>query len=62
MKVLGPPTAVPIEITVTEWAMEMLDAADLRPAPLPGVEMSFTRALVASPEVNRALYGAVGAR
>lgn len=50
------------ELTVTEWAMEMLDVADLRQAPLPGVEMTFTRAMVPSPDVNRALYAAVGAR
>ncbi|WP_328600905.1 GNAT family N-acetyltransferase [Actinomadura physcomitrii] len=47
---------------VTEWAMEMLDAADLRPAPLPGVEMTFTLAGVPSADVNRALYAMVGAR
>lgn len=60
-----PPAALPgaIEISsVTEWAMEMLDPADLRPAPLPGVEMSFTLARIPSPDVNRALYAAVGAR
>ncbi|WP_243708275.1 GNAT family N-acetyltransferase [Actinomadura sp. GC306] len=52
-----------IEISgVIEWTMEMLDAADLRPAPLPGVEMTFTLARVPSPEVNRAMYAAVGAR
>jgi ribosomal protein S18 acetylase RimI-like enzyme len=51
-----------IEITITEWAMEMLSAADLHPAPLPGVEMSFTRALTPSADVNRALYALVGAR
>ncbi|WP_243717247.1 GNAT family N-acetyltransferase [Actinomadura sp. KC345] len=47
---------------VTEWTMEMLDAADLRPAPLPRVEMTFTLSGLPSPEVNRALYAAVGAR
>ncbi|WP_307796989.1 GNAT family N-acetyltransferase [Actinomadura barringtoniae] len=47
---------------VTEWAMEMLDLEDLRPAPLPGVEMTFTRSCVPSPDVSRALYAAVGAR
>ncbi|WP_246342774.1 GNAT family N-acetyltransferase [Actinomadura verrucosospora] len=47
---------------VTEWAMEMLDAADLRPAPLPGVEMTFTLAGVPSADVSRALYAMVGAR
>ncbi|MCD0448732.1 GNAT family N-acetyltransferase [Actinocorallia sp. API 0066] len=52
----------PREITVTEWAMEMRDPAALRPAPLPSGEMTFTLARVASPDVNRALYAAVGAR
>ncbi|MEU5883553.1 GNAT family N-acetyltransferase [Spirillospora sp. NPDC047279] len=47
---------------VTEWTMEMLDPADLRPAPAAGVEMTFTRAAVASADVSRALYAAVGAR
>jgi GNAT superfamily N-acetyltransferase len=47
---------------VTEWAMEMLDAADLRPAPPPAVEMTFTLARRPSADVNRALYAAVGAR
>ncbi|WP_433337026.1 GNAT family N-acetyltransferase [Spirillospora sp. CA-294931] len=47
---------------VTEWVMEMLDPADLRPAPPPDVEMTFTLARVASADVNRALYAAVGAR
>ncbi|OLT26309.1 GNAT family N-acetyltransferase [Actinomadura sp. CNU-125] len=41
--------------------MEMLDAADLRPAPLPGGEMTFTLAGTPSADVNRALYGLVGA-
>lgn len=40
----------------------MRDAADLRPAPLPGVEMAFTLAGVPSADVSRALYAAVGAR
>ncbi|MES9608376.1 MULTISPECIES: GNAT family N-acetyltransferase [Actinomadura] len=48
--------------SVTEWEMEMLDAADLRPAPLPGVEMTFTLAGLPSPDVSRALYATVGAR
>ncbi|WP_245679594.1 GNAT family N-acetyltransferase [Actinomadura hibisca] len=47
---------------VTEWAMEMRDPADLRPAPAPAVEMAFSLARVPSPDVNRALYAAVGAR
>ncbi|WP_246236972.1 GNAT family N-acetyltransferase [Actinomadura chibensis] len=47
---------------VTEWTMEMTDAADLRPAPLPGAEMTFTLARRPSADVNRALYAAVGAR
>ncbi|MQY09516.1 GNAT family N-acetyltransferase [Actinomadura macrotermitis] len=47
---------------VTEWAMEMLDPADLRAAPPPEVEMTFSRARVPSPDVSRALYAAVGAR
>lgn len=55
----GDETEIP---AVTEWTMEMLDAADLRPAPLPGVEMTFTLSGLPSPEVNRALYAAVGAR
>jgi GNAT superfamily N-acetyltransferase len=42
--------------------MEMRDAADLRPAPLPGVEMTFTLAAQPSADVNRALYAMVGAR
>jgi len=61
----GPPARRGDEIVVpgvTEWTMEMLDRADLRPAPLPGVEMTFTLAGLPSPEVNRALYAAVGAR
>jgi GNAT superfamily N-acetyltransferase len=41
--------------------MEMRDAADLRPAPLPGVEMTFTLAGVPSADVSRALYATVGA-
>lgn len=48
--------------SVTEWTMEMRDAADLRPAPLPGVEMTFTLAALPSADVNRALYATVGAR
>jgi GNAT superfamily N-acetyltransferase len=47
---------------VTEWAMEMCDAADLRPAPPPDIEMAFSRSRVPSPDVSRALYAAVGAR
>ncbi|MCP2339573.1 GNAT family N-acetyltransferase [Actinomadura rupiterrae] len=47
---------------VTEWTMEMRDPSGLRPAPLPSVEMTFTLARVPSPDVNRALYAAVGAR
>ncbi|WP_433462458.1 GNAT family N-acetyltransferase [Spirillospora sp. CA-128828] len=47
---------------VTEWTMEMLDAADLRPAPPPGAEMTFTLAALPSADVSRALYAAVGAR
>jgi GNAT superfamily N-acetyltransferase len=56
------PVSQSVELTVTEWAMEMLDPADLRRAPLPRVEMSFSLALVPSPDINRALYAAVGAR
>ncbi|MFA1539040.1 GNAT family N-acetyltransferase [Actinomadura monticuli] len=48
--------------SVTEWEMEMRDAADLRPAPLPGVEMTFTLAALPSADVNRALYATVGSR
>ncbi|WP_067811130.1 GNAT family N-acetyltransferase [Actinomadura kijaniata] len=55
----SPPLEVP---AVTEWVMEMRDPADLRPAPLPPVEMAFTLARVPSPDLNRALYAAVGAR
>lgn len=65
MKILGRAEAAlseSIELTVTEWAMEMLSVADLRPAPPPGVEMSVTRALTPSADVNRALYALVGAR
>ncbi|MFI0348966.1 GNAT family N-acetyltransferase [Actinomadura sp. 9N407] len=52
----------PVEVpAVTEWTMEMLDSADLRPAPLPGVEMTFSLARRPSADVNRALYAAVGA-
>lgn len=42
--------------------MEMRDPSHLRPAPLPGVEMSFTLAQVPSPDFSRALYATVGAR
>ncbi|MBW8485478.1 GNAT family N-acetyltransferase [Actinomadura sp. PM05-2] len=42
--------------------MEMRDPADLRPAPRPDLEMTFSRARVPSPDVSRALYAAVGAR
>lgn len=54
--------AEPMELRVVEWEMEMLDPADLRPALLPEVEMSFTLAKVPSPDLNRALYATVGAR
>ncbi|MES9542264.1 GNAT family N-acetyltransferase [Spirillospora sp. NPDC049024] len=58
-----PPETAHLRIpSVTEWEMEMLDAADLRPAPLPGVEMTFTLAGLPSPDVNRALYATVGSR
>jgi GNAT superfamily N-acetyltransferase len=58
-----PPEGARLRIpSVTEWEMEMLDAADLRPAPLPGVEMTFTLAGLPSPDVNRALYATVGSR
>lgn len=57
-----PPEGAGLEIpSVTEWEMEMRDAADLRPAPLPGVEMTFTLAGVPSADVSRALYATVGA-
>jgi GNAT superfamily N-acetyltransferase len=65
LKILGRDEAAltdTVELTVTEWAMEMLSAAELIPAPLPTVEMTFNRARTASAEVNRALYGLVGAR
>jgi GNAT superfamily N-acetyltransferase len=52
----------PLEVTVTEWVMEMMDAGDLCPAPLPEVEMTFTLAQTPSADVNRALYALVGAR
>ncbi|SPT57040.1 GNAT family N-acetyltransferase [Actinomadura madurae] len=59
----SPPGGAALEIpAVAEWEMEMRDAADLRPAPLPGVEMTFTLAGVPSADVSRALYAAVGAR
>ncbi|MEO3825214.1 GNAT family N-acetyltransferase [Actinomadura sp. B10D3] len=59
----SPPEGAALEIpAVIEWEMEMRDAADLRPAPLPGVEMTFTLAGVPSADVSRALYAAVGAR
>ncbi|WP_329088603.1 GNAT family N-acetyltransferase [Actinomadura citrea] len=58
-----PPETAHLRVpSVTEWEMEMRDAADLRPAPLPGVEMTFTLAGLPSPDVNRALYATVGAR
>ncbi|MFC6882169.1 MULTISPECIES: GNAT family N-acetyltransferase [Actinomadura] len=54
--------AASVEVpSVTEWTMEMLDAADLRPAPPPGAPMEFSRARVPSADVSRALYAAVGA-
>ncbi|MDL4774579.1 MULTISPECIES: GNAT family N-acetyltransferase [Thermomonosporaceae] len=56
----GEPPAARV-VAVTEWTMEMADAADLRPAPPPGGEMAFTRARVPSADVSRALYAAVGA-
>jgi GNAT superfamily N-acetyltransferase len=59
---LASPVPEPIEITVTEWAMEMLEPTELRRAPLPRVEMSFSLAMVPSPDINRALYAAVGSR
>ncbi|MFC5748036.1 GNAT family N-acetyltransferase [Actinomadura rugatobispora] len=46
---------------VTEWTMEMRDAADLRPAPLPSAEMTFSLVRRPSADVSRALYAAVGA-
>jgi GNAT superfamily N-acetyltransferase len=51
-----------MDIEVTEWAMEMTDPAALRTGPLPSGEMTFSLATVASPDLNRALYAAVGAR
>ncbi|MEV3923825.1 GNAT family N-acetyltransferase [Actinomadura coerulea] len=58
-----PPETARLRIpSVTEWEMEMLDSADLRPAPPPGVEMTFTLAGLPSPDVSRALYATVGAR
>ncbi|GGV24784.1 N-acetyltransferase [Actinomadura cremea] len=55
----GEPARIP---AVTEWTMEMLDAADLRPAPPPGAPMTFTLAERPSADVSRALYALVGAR
>jgi GNAT superfamily N-acetyltransferase len=50
-----------LQIEVTEWTMEMRDRGDLRTGALPGKEMSFSLAEAASPDLNRALYAAVGA-
>ncbi|GAB2867044.1 GNAT family N-acetyltransferase [Actinocorallia aurea] len=52
----------PQEITVTEWAMELRHLGDLRPSPRPAGEMAFSLGRVPSPDLNRALYAAVGAR
>ncbi|GAA3211999.1 GNAT family N-acetyltransferase [Actinocorallia longicatena] len=51
-----------MRITVTEWAMEMLDRRSLRTGPLPSGEMSFSLAELPSPDFNRAMYATVGAR
>ena len=46
---------------MTTWHLEMLDPAWLRPVARPDERLSVVRAGVASPELNRFLYTAVGA-
>ena len=45
---------------VTTWHLEMLDPSWLRPAAPPDERLSVVRAGIASPELNRFLYTAVG--
>jgi GNAT superfamily N-acetyltransferase len=48
------------ETEVTTWSLEMLDRAQLRPAPQPLLELTLMRAELPSPELGRFLYTAVG--
>jgi GNAT superfamily N-acetyltransferase len=49
-----------MDVEVTTWYLEMHSPADLRAADCPPGAVSLVRAEVASPELNRFLYTAVG--
>jgi GNAT superfamily N-acetyltransferase len=48
------------QIEVTDWHLEQLGPADLRPARVPDVPVAIARAELPSPELSRYLYTAVG--
>jgi GNAT superfamily N-acetyltransferase len=49
-----------VRIDVTTWSLEMLDRAQLKPAPRPQLDLLLLEAELPSPELGRFLYTAVG--
>jgi GNAT superfamily N-acetyltransferase len=49
-----------MEVEVTTWSLEMTSPSDLRPAPMPDLDVTLVQARRPSPELGRFLYTAVG--